>query len=125
MALWPFTEMIDALNGVYQSVVGLPGIFGAIVALLATVLFYPIVNGINLIYKDVNLVYSTVAQLINIVLYIPNYISTMFSVWLPTNIPSVWTVLFLMSIGISVYLRVSRLIKYARGWIPIIWGGGD
>ena len=120
--VWPFTETIDALNSVYTYLMGMPSIIGGIVAIVSTIFLYPIVLVVNLLYTNLNNLYTVAAGLINIVISIPNFVSASFGSWLPTGWPSIWSVLFLMSISIGVFIRSIRIATFIRKWIPLIWG---
>ena len=120
--VWPFTETVDALNNLYSFLIGLPSVFGAIAAIISTIFLYPIVLLINLLYTNLNNLYSVAAGLINIIISIPNFVSASFGSWLPSGWPSVWSVLFLMSISIGVFIRSIRIAVFIRKWIPILWG---
>ena len=121
--MWPFNVAIDAINGIYQLIVSLTTSLQHFVISLVMALLYPVLLIINLLYDDINVIYTLIAQFINLIIGIPNLVLTMQSNWLPSTFPSIWTYLMMMSIIIAVSVRVSRLVKYLRGWVPIVWGG--
>jgi hypothetical protein len=126
MSWIPFLDQLAALNDISSTITSFFGSFlSNIVSIVSSVVmmfFYPVVLMFNLGYGDIQYIYTTGAQFLNLILGIPSYVSTMFSVWVPTSMPSVWTLLFLLSVGIATFARAMRLLTWLKGWIPIIFG---
>lgn len=122
-ATWPFDDVITAIN---ESIIPwLSGFISSLIGVLVPIamfLLYPVILMLNLLYNNINLICTTGASVLNIFLGIPNFISAMLTAWLPTSFPSVWTVLFLMSISLSVFARTMRIMNYLKSWIPILFG---
>lgn len=122
-AAWPFDDLIDAVN---ESIIPWLDAFistftGIIIAIILFVL-YPFILLIYLAYEIISQVYYQAASVINIFLGIPNIISALLTAWLPGEFPTVWTLLFLMSIGLTAFARVMRLLQYLKSWIPVLFG---
>ena len=122
-AAWPFDDVISAVN---ESII--PWLDGFITTLMGVLvpivmfLLYPIIIIVNLLYEIASMVYTNAAIIYNFFVGIPNFISVIMVSWLPDEWPSVWTVLFLMSVTLAVFGRVMRFIQYIKSWIPILFG---
>lgn len=122
-AAWPFDDVTAAVNEVIVPWLKqfLSNLIGLFVPILMFIL-YPIIIILNLIYNIVSVLYTNMAMIYNFLIEIPNYASAMFSAWLPSEFPSVWTAIFLLSIGLATFKRAMRFIEYIKKWIPIIFG---
>lgn len=126
MSWIPFADQLAALNDISSSIAGFVGSFLANLVNLfysvVLVILYPAVLVINLLYSDVQYAYNTLAVAGNTLLGLPDLISVLFQSWLPTNFPTVWTLLFVMSVSIASFGRLMRLAQYVKSWIPILFG---
>jgi len=122
-AAWPFDDVVDAVN---ESIIPwLEGFITTLIGIFVPILmfiFYPIIIIVNLLYEIASMVYTNAATIYNFFVGIPNFISVIMTAWLPDEWPSIWTVLFLMSITLAVFGRVMRFLQYIKSWIPIIFG---
>ena len=122
-AAWPFDDVISAVN---ESIIPwLEGFVTTLIGIFVPILMflvYPVIVIVNLLYEIASMVYTNASIIYNFFVGIPNFISVVMSAWLPSEWPSIWTVLFLMSITLAVFGRVMRFLQYIKSWIPILFG---
>lgn len=127
MSWIPLLDQLDALNSIGSTLYSfIVGFFTNIISIIlgaVMVGLYPIILELNLIYGDVQYVYIQMATLLNLILTFPNNISVMMKIMLPEHWPTLWTTIFMMMVTITCIAYFLRVIKFVKGWIPLLFGG--
>lgn len=112
----PYFDPIGALNGIYLWLLSLPNLWVETAINTVTLVLYPVYSVVDAIIFDIDAAWSPISNLINTIVLISNMPATFFDVAI--HLPDEWTTLLLISIGISVSIRMYRWAKEIKGWIP-------
>ena len=110
----PFTDAVDALNGVYQFIVTLPGTIFTVLMGIAYTVAYPVICLITSFYDILNAVYEPVAAFVNSLISVPNNARTMVYSFVPSLMPAIWYTLFFLSISIEAFLQIATIYMWAK-----------
>jgi len=116
------SDIVAGVNGLGQYIVGLPEILINHLINLLTLILYPVYSTVTILEYDLNYIYSSFSELINIFYQIASIPSMILSTVI--ILPDAWTSLLLMSISISVSIRVYRWVREIISWLPTMNQGG-
>lgn len=100
MIMWPFDEIIDAVNGIYEALIG-------VVYMLA----YPVLCGVSVVCEVITLAIGKMALLLNNMMSIPTMLIDMIEGVFVNVLPVAILVLISGLIFIVLALRVYHFIK--------------
>lgn len=119
-AAWPFEDITSWGNSVYQWIVGIPDYIGSGVGYLVMAALYPIVLFLNLAYNDITYLINSIIDFLNIWILMPKTVLSLFVTYTPSNMPSVWLMIFSLLLGINCYFIVISIIKILKHFYQLI-----
>lgn len=127
MSWVPFFDQLSALTSIFNTVKDLVTSYLLNFVLLFTGLFilliYPPVLIMASIYTLIALLYETVVASFNNIILVPNTIYLFTTVYMPSNMPKPWTILFMMMVTVNMWFTLARIYGAVYDLLPAYLGG--
>ena len=109
--MWPFDTEINALNGLFEWVAGFVNILSGLLVACLMAICYPLVVFLGILQHLVNLVLIEIIGFINALITLPNVIIELINLLFVGVFPSIWVSLLVLSVLLSVGLRLYSFLK--------------
>ena len=109
--MWPFDDAVEALNTLYECVIGIPMAIADIFIQIIAVVLYPFVVALYVLQEIFNAIYEPLVVMLNAIIGIPNAVINIVNLVFVGTFPSIWTVLIVGAASMAIGLRIYSFLK--------------